>query len=267
MNTVLKAGAAGALTLAALGAHASVAAPSSGSSDAVLFAEVVSGSTVVSSYAADTGISINTITSGTKQTILGSDAKLQSLFAADAPGDTIVWALMGAQYTGSFNNAGTPGNATFITTSLGDSDPATSDGVQNSLLPGFATGFNKDVGTLNSNLKGANSVIGANPATAGVWDEVQNGGNTASWYGALPTANTIGSSQALFQVLAASGGNNALVASSQIGSTELVQNGATGDLVINTGGSPPPVPLPAAVWLLGSGLLGLTGVARRKLKA
>jgi hypothetical protein len=28
----------------------------------------------------------------------------------------------------------------------------------------------------------------------------------------------------------------------------------------------PPVPLPAAVWLLGSGLLGLTGVARRKLK-
>jgi hypothetical protein len=26
------------------------------------------------------------------------------------------------------------------------------------------------------------------------------------------------------------------------------------------------VPLPAAVWLLGSGLLGLTGVARRKLK-
>lgn len=30
--------------------------------------------------------------------------------------------------------------------------------------------------------------------------------------------------------------------------------------------TPPPVPLPPAVWLLGSGLLGLVGTARRRLK-
>jgi hypothetical protein len=40
---------------------------------------------------------------------------------------------------------------------------------------------------------------------------------------------------------------------------------ASGDLVYNVpGGSGPPVPLPAAVWLLGSGLLGLAGIGRRR---
>jgi hypothetical protein len=34
-----------------------------------------------------------------------------------------------------------------------------------------------------------------------------------------------------------------------------------------SGGTPPPVPLPPAVWLLGSGLLGLVGTARRRRKA
>jgi hypothetical protein len=43
---------------------------------------------------------------------------------------------------------------------------------------------------------------------------------------------------------------------------------ATGDLTYTVPGSgPPPVPLPAAVWLFGSGLLGLAGIGRRKLVA
>ena len=33
------------------------------------------------------------------------------------------------------------------------------------------------------------------------------------------------------------------------------------------GGEPAPVPLPAAVWLFGSGLLGLVGVARRRTQS
>jgi len=47
-------------------------------------------------------------------------------------------------------------------------------------------------------------------------------------------------------------------------------NGNTGTWtltgVVNGGSSPAPVPLPATVWLMGSGLLGLVGVARRKQK-
>lgn len=34
---------------------------------------------------------------------------------------------------------------------------------------------------------------------------------------------------------------------------------------VNAGGEPPPIPVPGAAWLLGSGLLGLTAIARRKL--
>jgi hypothetical protein len=37
---------------------------------------------------------------------------------------------------------------------------------------------------------------------------------------------------------------------------------ANGTLTV--GNPPPPVPLPAAVWLFGSGLLGLLGVGRRR---
>jgi hypothetical protein len=39
------------------------------------------------------------------------------------------------------------------------------------------------------------------------------------------------------------------------------------DLTVITAGSVPSVPVPAAAWLFGSGLVGLVGVARRKRKA
>jgi hypothetical protein len=42
--------------------------------------------------------------------------------------------------------------------------------------------------------------------------------------------------------------------------------GADGTLTI-TGNSTAPVPLPAAVWLFGSGLMGLVGVSRRRKAA
>ncbi len=38
----------------------------------------------------------------------------------------------------------------------------------------------------------------------------------------------------------------------------------SGNLVITGNGGGAPVPLPAAVWLLGSGLMGLVGVSRRR---
>lgn len=41
----------------------------------------------------------------------------------------------------------------------------------------------------------------------------------------------------------------------------------SGDLTYNVVSSSAPVPLPAAVWLLGSGLLGMAGIARRRRNA
>lgn len=40
-----------------------------------------------------------------------------------------------------------------------------------------------------------------------------------------------------------------------------------GNLTVNLAGTATPVPAPAALWLLGSGLLGLAGVARRRGRA
>jgi hypothetical protein len=39
---------------------------------------------------------------------------------------------------------------------------------------------------------------------------------------------------------------------------------STGDLTFNVASGAAPVPLPAAIWLLGSGLLGMAGIARRR---
>jgi hypothetical protein len=261
MNTALKIGAAGALTFAGVAAHASVATPASGAADAILFGEVLNtNSSVVASFAGDTGISINSLLGGgVNTTVLGSDANLAKLFAADASDDTIYWGVQAAQGT-------TTATPQFLTTAAKPSRLAT---LPNADVAGptstWAVGFNNDISTLNSNLgPNATTIEGATAAKAGVWDVTGNG--TANWYGSLTTSNTLATAASvgtgqLFSVVASSGSNPTY------GAVENLSFSATGLTFAGSGGSPPPVPLPAAVWLLGSGLLGLTGVARRKLKA
>ena len=271
MNTALKLGAAGALVLAGVAAHASIATPSSGSSDAILFAEVVNAaqSTVIASYAGDTGVSVNTLASGGltgTNTYLSGDANLQKLFAADVQGsgDIVEFAVLGGQYTGSvipsnFKNAGV---AKFITTTYGNSTDSLAQDTTTSLTK-FA-GINVDVTSINSNINGpATSIEGASAASNGVWD-VTNLAGTAYWDGgATSNGNPIGSAENLYYVTAGTpAGNTTRVAYTLEGTASLSSAG----LVLAGTGTPPPIPLPAAFWLLGSGLLGLTGVARRKLK-
>src|ERR1039458_5553582 len=102
MNTTMKLGVAGALALGAIAAHASIAQPSSGAGDAILFANVVNaaGTAVVASYAGATGVSINTLAAGLSgsNSVLVGDANLAKLFAADAAGDTIQFSVQGGQY-------------------------------------------------------------------------------------------------------------------------------------------------------------------------
>jgi len=267
MNSVLKVGAAGTLALAGVAAHASIASPSTGSADAILFAEVVTagGATAVASYAGDTGYSINSLLAGgVNTTVLGSDANLAALFNADASGDTIEWGIMGAQYqqNGSTSPPYQAAAAQFLTTTT-NSRTNTIKNISNSALSIFGPGFAADISTINSNANGALSTEGANPATHGVWD-ITNTGLTSDWYGSLHTENVLGGSQSLFYMALSNGGNTTPGTYSQIGTVTLSSAGLN---IAESTNSTPPVPLPAAVWLLGSGLLGLTGVARRKLKA
>jgi len=261
MNKLVSVSAAGALTLGAVAAHASISAPSSGSSDAILFAEVVNASgSAVASYAGDTGISISTIVAGLSgsTTVLGSDTNLAKLFAADAAGDTIDFAVLGGQYT---SISGAPGTMKFLSTVLNNSTTTLSGATTGSLTK-FAL-LNSDVSTINSNSGGASSVEGPNPATAGVWD-VTNTGTVAYWDGAsIANYNALGTTENLYYVTGKGTAPPTKVAFTLEGTASLSASGLT----LTGTGSTPPVPLPPAVWLLGSGLLGLAGVARRKAKA
>jgi hypothetical protein len=267
MNKLLSVSAAGALALGAVAAHASIASPSSGSSDAILFAEVVNaaGTLAVASYAGDTGVSINSVIAGlssTPTTYLASDPNLAKLFAADAAGDTLEFAVLAGQYTGSpsTTNLKTPGVGQFLTTTANNSTTSISGATTASLSK--MAGLNGDVSTINGNSGGAASVEGTNPATSGVWD-ITNGNGTAYWDGAsISNGNTLGTTANLYYM---TGGG--AIASHTTNVLEGTASLSSSGLTLTGNGSPPPVPLPAAVWLLGSGLLGLAGVGRRKAKA
>jgi len=268
----MKVGAASALTLAGMAAHASISQPSTGSSDAILFAAVVNttAGTTVASYAGDTGISISTLAAGgySQTGVLGNDTNLANLYTAETqhPGDVVEFAVLGAQYTGQKTaiNFETPGVAQFLTTTNNNGTISLMNDTTNSLVH-FA-GLNSDISTINSNSNSANSIEGPNPLTAGVWDP-NNTLGTAYWDGgATSNANPTGGTQTLFYVTSGVGGSpSTKVAYSAEENVSLTSAGL--NITALGSGGPPPVPLPAAVWLLGSGLLGLTGVARRKLKA
>jgi hypothetical protein len=266
MKKVLKIGAAGAFAFAGVAAHASISQPSTGSSDAILFAEVVNaaGTKAVASFAGDTGVSISTLEGGGGQgTYLGGNSNLAALFAADTTANcggtcNVYFAVLGGQYTGNANapNFKTPGIAQFITTVL-NNDTTTLAGDTTGSLTHFA-GINGDISTINTNSGGASSVEGASPASAGVWDVINTSG-TAYWDGGgTPNANTMGTTANLYYVTAGTpAGTTTPVAFAQKDVVTLSANGVTISAV----------PIPAAVWLLASGLLGFAGVARRKLSA
>jgi hypothetical protein len=263
MNTILKIGVAGALALGYASAHASITQPSTGSSDLILFAEVLNSSGAeVASYAANTGISIvsGSATPLVSQTVLAGDANLAALFAADnvAAGDTIVWSVQGGAFVGGAitSNFGKKGVAQFATTA--SNNALSIDTVGN--LTKWAGTFGNDIVTLNGNFGSGSSVEGANPATAGIWDQTSTAINVTNWYGNGPTtAQTLGSTDTLFGVTG-NGGPTSKVVTTSLGTVDLTAGG----LVIAGNTPVSAVPLPAAVWLLGSGLLGLAGIGRRK---
>jgi hypothetical protein len=287
MNKILKLSVASALALGYATAHAQIALPSTGSSDLVLFAEIINSSgSVVASYAGDTGVSINSVlptaslaasgatvpTGGFTNISLGTidvgpNANMTAFLAQNATGDSVEWAIEGGQYT-STTTFGTVGSAKFVTTA-----PAGESTIASHEVGTFVKwdNLNGTLTTVNSNIAaagGTTSVQGTSAATAGVWDSTASGGTVANWYAAGPVTypgvptNELGSSQTLYGVTG--DGSNSTVGKLQVyslGSLELTANGTLENTPSTT---PPPVPVPAALWLFGSGLLGLAGVGRRK---
>jgi hypothetical protein len=269
MNIIVKTAVASALGLGATGAFA-IGVPASGGSDLILV--IQNESTPADVYALDTGISINTIfngpyTSGASlstalagiNSVIAESATLQSFLAAN-PAASDGWTLEAAQYAGASTtssatnqNTKTAGNAKVIFTSIGN--PSNIAGATLTNLQQIANGIQGEITT-----------GGLTPLATSTENDttVSYSTSAATKYGLFSTSDlgALGGTEAIY---AYTGNNGTGTPQSYIlGSATL---GTNGTLTFAQNSSSAPVPVPAALWLFGSGVLGLVGVARRRKTA
>jgi len=217
--------------------------------------------TAVTTYSGDSNFSVN----------IGADSALVSFINANggtsAPGTTLQWGVLGGERASTVT-AATPGGSIVETTSLGDSSVV---GIARSSISGAGGmlgangGLTGDIQTLATepaetsfNATYPNGVIGTSTSASG---------NNVTLYGTDTAVgnNALSSSLGFYALTVASStvaGSASDEAPFKLGTFSITGTGANMELVFTAAGTS--VPLPAAVWLLGSGLLGLLGVGRRR---
>jgi hypothetical protein len=274
MNILVKSAVAGALALGATGAYA-MGVPNTNSSDLVL---VVENTTTNATYAFDTGISIDSVlptagivkgTSlgttipGVSQTFTAAQLTGLSAFLATSPASGDSWTLEAGQYNGggtansNNGNSNAVGAAKMIFTSSGGTiNNGVVSGFVLANLVAFENGITTDVtaGGLLNGLTTATNVSGS-----GLYP-----GPAQQKYGVVgaPDMSPVGVPAQLFGFTGSA--TTGALTSYILGSATWA---ADGSLTITGNGTSAPVPLPAAVWLFGSGLMGLVGVSRRRKAA
>jgi hypothetical protein len=234
MKTLVKVGVASALALGYVTAHAGAVIPSSSNpGDVFLFADVVSGGTVIGAFAADTTVTVNGA--------LGQQA-----------GNTIQWAVMGG--------GGQPSGALQFVTTDTNSNLGTLTGRSGTNLGHWVSGIINTANLVATNTGSNADVFATSASGAAGWDPTILVANASNWYSNGPTnlVTGLGTSATLYGVTGVSAISTNLVGTTALGNVTLTAAG----LVFSTAAAP--VPLPAAIWLLGSGLLGLFGIGRRK---
>jgi hypothetical protein len=283
MKKLVLLSAAGAL-IAGYGSVQAQSLPQSGSSDLWLFvADPGTGTT----FAEDTGISINSLLpSGSlvsnavlnqsiSDTINLLPTTALATYIATNGASNLEWGIEAAQYTttgsGSISHPNLAGSVKGLTDNPSSQENNTSNLISSSLQTWVAA-FNSD---LNNFI-----VPGATPQAGYVaggqtykWSYGSVGGNV--WGAGGTTAN--GGSTNCYQQCPDQSGigldtSAVLYGLTGNGNTGQLQSYILGNLVLTSAGTletlgSSPVPLPAAVWLFGSGLLGLAGVGRRRAAA
>jgi hypothetical protein len=279
MNVFLKSAIAGALALGASSAFA-MGTPSSNSSDLIL---IVENNTTQATYALDTGISLASLLPGTGAFVpnatlntslaglnrtLSASTTLQTFLAANpASGDS--WALEGAQYNGTATGGAATNSVTqgvgkalgVFASGIGTTNASQVNAEQLGAYQGFLNGLNASVGQTNGGLF---ALTTATETTAAMYTNDPSSLSAASKYGMIgaPDMSALGTTVQLFGFTG--NGTKGTIQSYSLGTAGV---DASGNLTFTGNSTGAPVPLPAAVWLFGSGLLGLVGVSRRRKTA
>jgi hypothetical protein len=283
-----------AIVAASGSAYAQMADVDSGSSDVVLWVTGTNSGGTTATYAVDTTLSVASVLpsselvanaslvplTGPNQSFstLGSSSNAGSLASFMSTYDTNVsWAVEGAFYDnpgGTASNATTkaPGAAEAVFTSLNAATGSTSitaltDGVFETLLGNYSGlgGTGSGAGNVES-LVSLFSSAGANGAAKGA-ASLWTSGDQEKWgmWGnatATDAISSLGTAVTLYGITGNCG--TGCTGSQNSGTTS--QTYAIGTVSLSSAGvlTFAPVPLPGAVWLLASGLLGLLGVSRRR---
>jgi hypothetical protein len=273
MKTLIRLAVTGALIAGGSAAFAQNL-PSSDNADLWLFVSNGTSST----FAEDTGISIAslkpaTFTTGANlvadpQTInVAETAALSSYLAANSS-STLEWTVEAMQYgsTGPAASANrTAGNEIGIL--------ATQNTGANAMIfskvSGWAAGLNNDMQYLIPGYTAGGTVYNwsAGTSTGNVWGSSLSSTGSTNEYGFGPNTSLVSPSSVAAGTAAPVADQEAAYLLTGNGGTGTTQSYALGELQLNNGvlqNVPVPTPIPAALWLFGSGLLGLVGVGRRR---
>jgi hypothetical protein len=278
MKNVLKLAMVGS-ALAATSAFAVTVDPASGNGEFVLYARdtvtnvtfakglvtqidgVTGGSRAA--IAADSGYSYppgGTLNYTLPPVDLSADANWNT-FKSNAGGDAIVWTVLAGDSQQALNTAGAEryAIATQVVLTDGSTNPPSNSAIKSfwSALHGLQS---DTLGVVGSGTGNGASIIQAANAGAG-WGNptgVDSLANTMFSSTGISNENALGSAAHFYFVTSQDGGSSTIGRVYNLGTLTLTAAGSLFATPVN------PVPLPAAVWLFGSGLLGLVGIGRRK---
>jgi hypothetical protein len=280
MKTLIRFAVAGAL-MAGFATAQAQNLPDTGNADLWVF---VSDPTAHTTFAEDTGLSLSSLlptsslvsgaslnTSIAANFTVAATAGLSSyIAAASSAGHALQWAVEGVQFPGTISGTGykKPGGFVVLFDDLAAAGTNIAQGLVQPTLQNIGAGFESDTTYMKQTYTAGGKVYAWGDGSVGgnVWGASTGGnGGSTDLYGqefdqagiALGTTNTL-------YGLTGNGGPGQV--QSYILGTNLTV-GTDGTLKVGGSTPPPPVPLPAAVWLFGSGLLGLFGVGRRRAAA